>query len=79
MRRDESAGRPGRLPARLLVVGGVALVLLGIALFGGALLILGPLPDTFAEFAQRWGVRGLAALLVSAGLWCVWTGKKRLR
>jgi hypothetical protein len=29
-------------------------------------------------FALRWLVRGLAALLVFGGLWCVWTGWKRL-
>ena len=47
-------------------------------LFGGALLVLGPLPNTLGEFAARWVVRGLAALLVAAGLWCAWTGWKRL-
>ena len=54
------------------------LAVLGVVLFGGALVVLGPLPDTLAGFAQRWGVRGLAAAMVSAGLWCAWTGWKRL-
>jgi hypothetical protein len=65
--------------SRLLVLAGSVLALLGVALFGTALVVLGPLPDTFAEFAQRWGVRGPAALMVSGGLWCAWTGWKRLR
>ncbi len=74
----DATGRADRRSARLLMVGGGVLALLGVALFGGALIVLGPLPDTFIEFAQRWGVRGLAALMVSGGLWCVWTGWKRL-
>ena len=78
MRDDDSAGRPDARRGRLLVVGGLALAVLGVALFGSALVVLGPLPATFAEFALRWGVRGLAALLVSGGLWCAWTGWKRL-
>ncbi len=72
MRDNSSTGR-------LLVVGGALLALLGVALFGTALVVLGPLPDTFGEFAQRWIVRGLSALLVAGGLWCAWTGWNRLR
>lgn len=72
MRGSSSTGR-------LLVVGGAVLALLGVALFGTALVVLGPLPDTFAEFAQRWVVRGLSAAMVAGGLWCVWTGWNRSR
>ena len=75
---NESADRTDGRSGRLLVLAGVLLVLLGIALFGTALVVLGPLPDTLAEFAQRWIVRGLAAALVFSGLWCGWTGWKRL-
>jgi hypothetical protein len=71
--RDDFAGRSGRL----LIIAGSVLAFLGVALFGGALLVLGPLPATVAEFALRWLVRGLAALLVFGGLWCAWTGWKR--
>jgi hypothetical protein len=73
-----SSGRPARGWARLLVLGGAVLAVLGVGLFGSALVILGPLPDTLTGFAQRWGVRVLAAGMVSAGLWCAWTGWKRL-
>jgi hypothetical protein len=59
------------------VLGGATLTVSGLVLFGGALLILGPLPDTLTGFLQRWGVRALAAGLVFAGLWCAWTGWKR--
>ena len=72
--RDDFAGWSGRL----LIIAGSVLAFLGVALFGGALLVLGPLPATVAEFALRWLVRGLAALLVFGGLWCAWTGWKRL-
>jgi protein-S-isoprenylcysteine O-methyltransferase Ste14 len=68
----------GERSGRLLIVGGALLAVLGVLLFGGALLVLGPLPDTLGEFAARWVVRGLAALLVAAGLSCAWTGWKRL-
>ncbi len=60
------------------MLGGATLAVLGLVLFGGALVVLGPLPDTFTGFMQRWGVRVLAAGMVSAGLWCAWTGWKRL-
>jgi hypothetical protein len=75
---NDSASRGAGRSGRLLVLAGVLLVLLGIALFGTALVVLGPLPDTLGEFAQRWIVRGLAAALVFGGLWCSWTGWKRL-
>jgi protein-S-isoprenylcysteine O-methyltransferase Ste14 len=78
MRDDDSAGRSDGRRGRLLVVSGLALAVLGVALFGSALVVLGPLPATLTEFALRWGVRGLAALLVAGGLWCAWTGWKRL-
>jgi protein-S-isoprenylcysteine O-methyltransferase Ste14 len=73
-----SPGRPARNRARLLVLGGATLTVLGVVLFGGALVILGPLPDTLTGFMQRWGVRVVAAGMVAAGLWCAWTGWKRL-
>ncbi|HVH21989.1 MAG TPA: hypothetical protein VNA11_06000 [Pseudonocardia sp.] len=78
MQDSDSAGRAAGRSGRLLVLAGVLSVLLGIALFGTALVVLGPLPDTLAEFAQRWIARGLAAALVFGGLWCAWTGWKRL-
>ena len=74
-----SPGRPTRRWACLLLLGGATLTLLGVALFGSALIVLGPLPDTLTGFMQRWAVRGLAAGMVFAGLWCAWTGWKRLR
>jgi protein-S-isoprenylcysteine O-methyltransferase Ste14 len=79
VRDEDSADRAGRRSGRLLAVGGGVLALLGVALFGAFLVIRGPLPDTLAEFAQRWAVRGVAAVLVFGGLWCGWTGWKRLR
>ena len=60
------------------MLGGATLTVLGVVLFGGALVILGPLPDTITGFMQRWGVRVVAAGMVAAGLWCAWTGWKRL-
>jgi protein-S-isoprenylcysteine O-methyltransferase Ste14 len=71
--RNHFAGRSGRL----LIIAGSVLAFLGVALFGAALLVLGPLPATVTEFALRWLVRGLAALLVFGGLWCAWTGWQR--
>ncbi len=79
VRDKDSTDRPGRRSGRLLVAGGGIVALLGVALFGAFLAIRGPLPDTLAEFAQRWAVRGVAAVLVFGGLWCAWTGWKRLR
>jgi hypothetical protein len=76
---SDSTGRAGGRSGRLLVVVGALLALLGVALFGTALVVLGPLPDTLGEFAQRWVVPGSAAALVFGGLWCVWTGWKRMR
>ena len=78
MRDDDSAGRSDVRRGRLLVICGLALAVLGVALFSSALVVLAPLPATVGEFAVRWGVRGLAALLVSGGMWCAWTGWKRL-
>jgi protein-S-isoprenylcysteine O-methyltransferase Ste14 len=75
----DSHDRPARPGARLLVLGGATLTVLGVVLFGGALVILGPLPDTLTGFLQRWAVRLLAAGMVSAGLWCAWTGWRRSR